>query len=80
MATTKVAITIEVDLVRQLDRLVADRIYPNRSQAIQEAIRDKLDRLSHRRLAMECAKLDPVAERALADEGLARDLEEWPEY
>jgi metal-responsive CopG/Arc/MetJ family transcriptional regulator len=53
MATTKVAITIEVDLVKQLDRLVADRIYPNRSQAIQEAIRDKLDRLSHRRLAME---------------------------
>ena len=80
MARTKVAITLEVDLVEQLDRLVADRVYPNRSRAIQEAIRDKLDRLSHTRLAMECAKLDCCAERDIADEGLAGDLEEWPEY
>jgi metal-responsive CopG/Arc/MetJ family transcriptional regulator len=80
MARTKVAITLEVDLVKQIDRLVADRVYPNRSRAIQEAVRDKLNRLSHTRLATECAKLDPRAERDLADEGLARDLEEWPEY
>jgi hypothetical protein len=28
----------------------------------------------------ECAKLDPAEERALAEEGLAADLADWPEY
>jgi hypothetical protein len=32
------------------------------------------------RLAREAAKLDPKTERKLADEGLAADLEEWPEF
>ena len=41
---------------------------------------EALDRVSRTRLARECAKLDPRAEREFADEGLARDLEEWPEY
>ncbi len=31
-------------------------------------------------LARECAKLDPRYERRLADEGLAEDLADWPEY
>lgn len=32
------------------------------------------------RLAEECAKLDPADERAMAEEGLAADAAEWPEY
>ncbi|HEX8452483.1 MAG TPA: hypothetical protein VF647_10320 [Longimicrobium sp.] len=28
----------------------------------------------------ECAKLNPAEERALAEEGLAADLVDWPEY
>ncbi len=58
MATTKVAVSIDSRLLQQLDRLVAQRVYPNRSQAVQEAVRDKLDRLAKTRLARECAKLD----------------------
>jgi metal-responsive CopG/Arc/MetJ family transcriptional regulator len=77
---TKVAVSIDSDLLERLDRLVAEQVFPNRSRAVQEAVRDKLERMSRSRLARECAKLDPRAERALADEGLARDLEEWPEY
>jgi metal-responsive CopG/Arc/MetJ family transcriptional regulator len=80
MAMTKVAISLDSDLLERLDRLVAEQVFPNRSRAVQEAVRDKLERISRARLARECAKLDPRAERALADEGLARDLEEWPEY
>ena len=38
------------------------------------------DRLEHRRLAEECAKLDPAAEQALADKGLGADEGSWPEY
>jgi metal-responsive CopG/Arc/MetJ family transcriptional regulator len=80
MAAAKVAITIEERLLKRLDRLVAQRKFPNRSRAIQEAVRDKLDRLDRGRLARECAKLDRSAEQKMADEGLAADLEEWPEF
>jgi len=80
MPAAKVAITIEEQLLKRLDRLVAQRRYPNRSQAIQEAVRDKLDRLDRGRLARECAKLNRSAEQTMADEGLAEDLEEWPEF
>lgn len=80
MSSTKVAITIEEDLLSRLDRLVAEHRFPNRSQAIQTAVREKLERLERSRLALECAKLDPREERKLADEGLRADLAEWPEY
>jgi metal-responsive CopG/Arc/MetJ family transcriptional regulator len=80
MATTKVAISLDSELLQQLDRLVAERVFPNRSQAVQDAIRDKLVRLARTRLARECAKLDVQAERELAEEGLNRDAAEWPEY
>lgn len=80
MSTTKVAITIEEGLVLRLDRLVSERRFPSRSRAIQEAVAEKLDRLEGSRLARECAKLDPLFEQALADEGLDQDASEWPEY
>jgi hypothetical protein len=32
------------------------------------------------RLARECAKLDPVEEKAVAEEGMAVELAQWPEY
>lgn len=36
--------------------------------------------LRRARFDEECAKLDPAEERALAEEGLAVDLADWPEY
>ena len=80
MATAKIAITIEKKLLARLDRLVEERRFPNRSRAVQDAVREKLDRVDRRRLARECAKLDPAVEQQLADEGLAEDFREWPEY
>ncbi len=80
MATIKVAITIDDDLLKRVDSLVRKHVFANRSKAIADAVREKLDRFDRTRLARECAKLDPIEERAIADEGLARDLEEWPEY
>lgn len=77
---TKVAITLEAKLVQQLDDLVAERRYRNRSQAIETAVAEKLTRTQHSRLARECAKLDPQEEKALAEEGLASDRAAWPEY
>jgi hypothetical protein len=36
--------------------------------------------LRRARFHEECAKLDPAEERALAEEGLAADVADWPEY
>jgi len=80
MASAKIAVTIDRELLTRLDRLVRARHFPNRSRAVQEALRDKLDRLEHRRLARECAKLDRRAEQELAEEGLAEDFSQWPAY
>jgi metal-responsive CopG/Arc/MetJ family transcriptional regulator len=80
MPTTKVAVTIDSDLLAQVDQLVAQRVYPNRSKAIQAALQDKLSRLRHTRLARESAKLDPQFEQSLAEEGMGQELSAWPEY
>jgi metal-responsive CopG/Arc/MetJ family transcriptional regulator len=80
MGAAKVAITIEEELLERIDRLVDQRRFPNRSRAIQEAVRDKLDRMDRGRLARECAKLNRTVEQKMADEGLAGDLPEWPEF
>lgn len=60
-------------------QLVKKQVFPNRSQAIEEAVTEKLARLEKSRLAQECAKLDPEFEKALAEEGLSEDLAECPE-
>jgi Arc/MetJ-type ribon-helix-helix transcriptional regulator len=77
---TKLAITLDSTLVVELDQLVAKRRFANRSQAVEIAVAEKLERLSRVRLARECAKLDPAEESAMADEGLAGGGETWPEY
>ena len=80
MAKTKVAVTLDAQLLRRVDRLVRDSRYPNRSQAIEAAVAAHLERLEGRRLADECARLDPAAERAIGEEGLGEDASVWPEY
>lgn len=80
MGRSKVAISLDESTLSRLDRLVKIQVFPNRSQAIEEAVAEKLARLEKSRLAQECAKLDPAFEKALAEEGLSEDLAEWPEY
>ena len=80
MSTTKVAFTIEENLLQRLDSLVSARIFPNRSKAIQKAVEEKLTRLNHSRLARECSKLNPDFEQALAEEGISEETGQWPEY
>ena len=80
MPKTKVAVTLETDLVDRVDELVAQERFRNRSQAIEAALAEKLQRIARTRLARECGKLDPKEEKALAEESLAGVLEAWPEY
>ena len=44
MATVKIAVTLDQDVVARLDQLVEERKFPNRSRAVQEAVREKLAR------------------------------------
>ena len=69
MSIAKIVITIREDVLEKLDRLVRSKAFPNRSEAIQQAVEEKLARIGRGRLARECAKLDPKFEQALAEEG-----------
>ena len=80
MAASKIAITIDNNLLKQLDLMVKSRLFPSRSKAIQEAVADKLKRLERTRLAQECAKLDPEYEQNMAEEGFSMGIDEWPAY
>lgn len=80
MATAKIAVSIDADLLTELDRWVLAHRFPSRSRAVQEALREKLERMGRGRLAKECAKLDPKFEQQLADEGMAEDFQQWPAY
>lgn len=80
MARAKVAVTIEADLLREVDRWVAEGEFPNRSQAIQAGLaRLREERVRRHSLLRELARLDPVEERALSEEWL-RGERAWPEY
>ena len=80
MAKAKIAVSLHTSTVGHLDRLVEQGVYPSRSRAIQDAVDERLARLTRDRLARECAKLDPEHEAALAEEGMGSEAEQWPEY
>jgi len=80
MRTSKVAISIDRELIEKLDKLVENQVFPSRSRAIQQAIIEKLMRFERVRLATECAKLNTRVEQAMAEEGMTEELSRWPEY
>ena len=80
MSKEKIAITLDERFISELDRLVGENVFQSRSQAIQEAVSEKLLRLKKTRLAEESTKLEPKIERAISEEGLIEDAKQWPEY
>ncbi len=80
MSVAKITISMEQQLLEKIDQMVKDKSFGNRSQAIQSAVKDKINRIEHIRLAKECAKLNIKSEQEFADEGLTVELDEWPEY
>jgi Arc/MetJ-type ribon-helix-helix transcriptional regulator len=73
MSSIKIAISLEQNLLEELDRMVQNKIFPNRSKAIQEAVAEKIFRTNRSRLAKECAKLDIKFEQSLAEEGMSTE-------
>jgi 23S rRNA (cytosine1962-C5)-methyltransferase len=43
-------------------------------------IMERKKHCDHERLARECAKLNPIEEKAMAEEGMAATLDDWPPY
>ncbi len=80
MSVAKVTISIESDVLKQLDRLVTERVFSNRSQAVNSVVKERINRLNKTRLARACEMLDPSEEQAFAEIGASGDIEEWPEY
>ncbi len=78
--TTKIAISIDKKILNRVDRLVRNKIFTNRSRAIQIAIEEKISRLDKSRLAIESAKLNKDEEQLLSEESSKTDLPEWSEY
>ena len=79
-AKTKVALTLDAELLERVDELVAKQRFRNRTRPVEAALADKVQRLARTRLARESAKLNPKEEKRLADEGLVDTLDSWPEY
>ena len=79
MGRAKIAITVDEQALAEIDRLVQEGVFPNRSKAIEEAVQERIARFRHSRLARECAKLDKAEEQALAEERYVAEVE-WPEY
>jgi hypothetical protein len=49
MTASKIAITLDDKMLKQIDILVKSKYFPNRSKAIQEAVAEKLVRLEKSR-------------------------------
>jgi Arc/MetJ-type ribon-helix-helix transcriptional regulator len=80
MAKAKLAVTLDEKTLAEVDSLVRRRLFPNRSRVIEMAVQEKLARLGKSRLASECALLDPSFEKAMAEEGMGEEIDQWPAY
>ena len=80
MARSRIAVSLDKKTLKRLDDCVRTHVFASRSAAIEQALAEKLSKVDRRRLARECAKLDPKEERKFAEEGIDRDVSRWPAY
>ena len=78
MMVQKIAVTLNLATVADLDRWVSEGRYPNRSRALQSAVNLLAEREKRTRLSRELSKLDPAEERLLAEEGMGDEF--WPAF
>jgi len=79
MSSTRIVISLDPRVLRQVDRLGRAGCFPSRSRLLQDALDEKLLRIDRSRLARECAKLEKREERGLANEALCEE-QPWPPY
>ncbi len=79
MSSAKIAISLDPEALRKVDQLVEGGLFPSRSNLIQDAVKEKLQRMGRVQLARECAMLQAPVEQAAAEEFFQGEVE-WPEY
>ena len=57
MTAAKIAITIDENLLLEVDNWVKQKLYPNRSQAIQAALFDRVNQLNQNRVALRAQQV-----------------------
>ena len=80
MPAHKITMTLDRELVKEIDGGVKSGLYRNRSRAIEEAVREKLDRHRRQRLSLETQKPNREEERSRTEEGMTGEATTWPEY
>jgi hypothetical protein len=80
VARATITITVDELVLSTIDQLVADGVFRSRSLAFETAVQDRIAKLRRSRLALECAKLDPAEEQALAEEGCVPHAVSSPYY
>ncbi|HAA84994.1 MAG TPA: CopG family transcriptional regulator [Kosmotogaceae bacterium] len=80
MPKDKVAITIEKDILRELDLMVKEKNIPSRSKAIEDAISQLIENWRKNRLYEQLRNLDVEAEKAEAEESVDAVNEAWQKY
>jgi len=75
----RVTVTLPETLLAEADAILEHSGQANRSRLFQAALRSYLREARDQRLAAEAAKLDPIEEEALAEEGSAVAEEAWLE-
>ena len=80
MSVAKLAISLDLNMLKRLDKLVASHVFPSRSRVIQDALEEKLAKIDKSRIALECGKLDPKKEQDFAEEGMGSEACEWEKY
>jgi Arc/MetJ-type ribon-helix-helix transcriptional regulator len=69
MGRAKITVTIDEEVLVEIERLVRQGVFPNRDKAIEDVLHGRIAASDRSRLARECAKLDKTEEQALAEEG-----------
>jgi len=80
MPKDKVAITVEKDILRELDLMVKEKNIPSRSKAIEEAISHLIENWRKNRLYEQLRNLDVEAEKAEAEASVDAVNEAWQKY
>lgn len=70
-------ITLHLEQEQFVQALIESGQFANADEVVQAAIRSLFEQ---NRLAIECAKLNPQEEQAIAEEGMGFELETWSEY
>jgi metal-responsive CopG/Arc/MetJ family transcriptional regulator len=80
MTLSKIIITLDENLLREVDSWVEQKLYINRSQAVQAALFNRVNQLNQQRLEAECVKLNPQEEREFAELDIEKILSGWGQY